>query len=236
VNQLLAVALDGIVEHLRLDGLNAYRQQDRAYIGVGEASIVGELNIHNVHDGQNTGTGQVHIVDLWLGVRLRDDSVALFFDSATGIETTAEKAAIQAGLNWLHGVLSPILPLLGFDGGQFEVFGAGDELDFEYWDLYCGPLQITGSNIEQLADSIRKNHPLKGLKGLIASRFEDRQLHWAKVFRVRDVGLKQDLADCFLDSQHDVEAGKELLNWPWPSLNGRHSFRQFVVLVPRDTT
>ena len=233
MNQLLSIALDGIIDHLKLDGLNAYRQLDKAYIGIGQASVVGEFNIHNSHKNHQSETGQLHIVDLWLGISVQDNTPPLFFDSATGVGITAEHAALQAGLNWLHGVLPPILPLLGYDGGHFEIMGTGSQLDFNDWDLYCGPLQLTGNDIDHFADIIWKNHPLKRLEEIILSRFTDRQLHWLKIYRVKDTNINQDVANCFLDSRNDIEAENELYEWPWPFESGRQSLRQFIVMVPR---
>lgn len=236
MDSLFERALDAMVQQLKRNGLDAYRGPGCAYLGVGQAAIVGKLLSHTVHSGQQTESGEVHVVGLWLGVQPKEAAGALFFDTSTGIQNTAEAAAAHAALNWLQGVLGPVLPLLGLDADSYEFFGAGSAIDLGIFNLYGGPLQITGDARDALFSGIRRDHPLTALKDWLRRRLSVGTLHWVRIFRVKDFGLGQDVAECYVDSEVSDEGGALLQAWPWPVQQGRGSLRQFFVVVPRPST
>lgn len=233
MDPLFEVSLDALVQQLKRNGLAAYRGPGCAYLGVGEASIVGKLLSHTVHSGQQTEGGEVHVVGLWLGVQPRATAGALFFDTSMGIQSTAEAAAAHAALNWLQGVLGPVLPLLGVDADSYEFFGAGSAVDLESFNLYAGPLQLTGDAREALFSGIERDHPLNALKDWLRRRLTGSELHWVRLYRVQDFDLGQDVTECYVDSEVSPEGAALLQAWPWPVQQGRSSFRQFFVVLPR---
>src|SRR5262249_22795712 len=145
-----------------------------------------------------------------------------------------EEAAVRTLMEvWLHGDLPAILPLLGGPTlPDVEVFRKGDTVYCPPWVIYSGPYQLTGPSCEQLAEALMERPPLLLLREILGQQVDTNRPHWLKLYHCRDSESGFDQGDCLLDYRQ-LEMGKKLLaEWPWPAVTGRHSFRQFLVLLP----
>jgi hypothetical protein len=222
----LKMALDAVVEHLRLEGFRARLAGDCASIGMGQAAVVAQIL-------RLQSAGDLHAAGIWVGLRVRDDSLPLFFDLVTGFGATQDEAVVSAMITWRHGVLPPILPLLGAPKpDEVEVLGTEGGVDIPSWTIYCGPYQVSGPQQDELVRQLAAKPPLGQLRDVLEQQIEKGQLHWLKVFRCKDTESGFDEADCFLDSQQFEPGAALLAQWEWPPIAGRHTFRQFMVLLP----
>ena len=224
----LKVGFEAVAEHRRLEGFPARLGEDCAYLGLGQAALVGK--VMQLSAGRN-----VHAAVLWLGLRVRDDAAPMFFDVVDNFGSSQDEAVVATMLSWLHGVLPPLLPLLGGSRpSNVEVFGRGSTVDIPPWIIYAGPYQASGLQQASLGQALLASPPLLQLRELLGRKAEPGRLHWLKVYRCRDPETGFDQADCFLDSRPVEEGINLLMAWPWPEISGRHLFRRFFVLVPDD--
>jgi hypothetical protein len=222
----IKVGFEAVVEHRRLEGFPARLGDDCAYLGLGQVAVVAKVM-------QLSGNGNVHAAVLWVGLRLRDGGPSMFFDVVDNYGSSQDEAVVQTMLSWLHGVLPPILPLIGGSRpSNVEVFGRGSKVDIPPWIINAGPYQASGLQQEHLARALSASPPLLQVDELIRRKARPARLHWLKLYRCRNPETGLDLADCFWDSALEEEGVKLLMAWVWPEIPGRHSFRRFFVLVP----
>jgi Family of unknown function (DUF6348) len=222
----LTIGFRAIVEHRRHEGFNALLGDDCAYLGLGQAAVVAKVM-------QLSGKGSLHAAVLWIGLRLRDNGPAMLVDVVDNYGSSQDQAVVAAMLSWLHGVLPPILPLIGGAMPQkVEVFGRDGAVNIPDWIVYAGPYQASGTESKSLGRALAAAPPLLHLRELLRRKLALGQLHWLKIYRCKNPVTDFDQADCFLDSLQDEEGVDLLLRWAWPSLASRHLFRRFFVLVP----
>jgi hypothetical protein len=222
----LTVGFQALVEHRRNEGFDARLGDDGAYLGLGQAAVVAKVM-------QLSGGGSLHAAVLWVGLRVRDDLPAIFFDVVDNYGSSQDEAIMAAMLSWLHGVLPPILPLLG--GAMppnVEVFGRDSPVSIPGWIVYAGPYQASGTESASLGRALVASPPLLHLRELLRRKLALGKLHWLKIYRCKDPVRGFDKADCFLDSLQDKEGVDWLLGWAWPPLASRHLFRRYFVLLP----
>jgi uncharacterized protein DUF6348 len=231
VEPAIQVGLKAVVQDLRNEGLDARFASGSVYLGIGQTALVIPWS-----QLQTDAGGHLHGAALRVALRLRDNRPLMFDDVVTHLGASPEDAVIGALRDvWLHGVLPPILPLIG--GPQWpdvDTFRRGDEFYCPPWVIYAGPYQFSGPRGEAFVEGVRERPPLFVVRELLERHVDREHLHWLKLYRSRDEDNGADEADCFLDGQK-FEAGKRaLLKWKWPSISGRHTFRQFLVLLPED--
>lgn len=231
VDAALKAGLQAVVEHLHQQGLGARMGAECAYLGVGQAALLIPWC-----QFQSAPSGDLHSANIQVALRLGEGRPLLFEDMVAQVGRSREEAATSALLQvWLHGDLPPILALIGGPRlPELEVFDRGNELSCPPWIIYAGPHQLSGPHREQFAQTLVERPPLLMLRELLGRHVDPTRPHWLKLFRCRDEESGLDQADCLLDFRQ-LEHGRRLLGeWPWPSVNGRHLFRQFLVLLPQE--
>ncbi len=224
----LKVGFEAVAEHQRREGFQARLGEDGAYLGLAQVAVVAKVM-------QLSAQGNVHAAVLWVGLRVRDNTPAMFLDVVDNFALSQDEAVVKTMLSWLHGVLPPILPLIGGPmPAAVEVFGRGSKVDIPPWVIYAGPYQVSGLQQEVLGRALLASPPLLQLRELLGRKAERGQLHWLKMFRCKDPETGFDRADCFFDSSQVEEGVNLLLAWEWPELPGRHLFQRFFVLLPEE--
>jgi hypothetical protein len=230
VDTALKTGLQAVIEHLRRDGLDARMGSDGAYIGVGEAAIVIPLS-----QIEPRPAARQYSVTLGVALRLGDDQPPLFHDVVTHLGASPEEAVVQAMLVWRHGVLSPILPLIGGPiVPEVNLFGSDHELYCPPWTIYSGPYQIGGAQQDRLAERLQACPPLSILREHLRKEVDWGRMHWLKLFRCQGEESQFDDAGCLLDGAPFSSGVSRLMEWEWPLVEGLHFFRQFLVLLPEE--
>jgi hypothetical protein len=138
VDSRLKVGFEAVTEHRRREGFPARLGEDCAYLGLSQVALVGE--VMQLSAGRN-----IHAAVLWLGLRVRDGAAPMFFDVVDNFGSSQDEAVVATMLSWLHGVLPPLLPLIGGSRpGNVEVFGRGSPVDIPPWIIHAGPYQASG--------------------------------------------------------------------------------------------
>jgi hypothetical protein len=222
----LTAGFNAVVEHRRHEGFDARLGEDCAYLGLRQVSVVAKVM-------QLSGRGSLNAAVLWVGLRVRDDVPAMFFDVVDNFGASPDEAVVAAMLSWLHGVLPPILPLIG--GAMppnVEIFGRDSTINIPGWIIHAGPYQTSGTESASLGRALVASPPLLHLRELLLRKLDLGKLHWLKFYRCKDPVSGFDQADCFLDSSQMQEGVELLRTWAWPPLASRHLFRRFFVLLP----
>jgi hypothetical protein len=221
-------ALAALVEHLQRDGLPARLGEDCAYLGIGSAAVV-------VPWYKFDSNGKNHSAALVAALRLRDTHrVTLFYDEIAELGSSRQEAAVRALLMWYHGALAPVLPLLGGPTGpEVKRFDEDSEVHCPPWVIYSGPYLISGPQGGEVARLASQRPLLATLRGALAHQLAGRnEFHWMKLYWCRDKPTRPDIKDCYVDGKRWEPGMREARNWELPALDGRHTFRQFLVLLP----
>lgn len=230
---LAEVAHQSLLHHLRTEGLPARLEAGEVALGLGGATC-------RCHVGDVIRHPHVVLVSLWFDTSLRDERRLMIQESLPGIGETPEEAVVKGAHLWVEGVLPPLrkflhpayefprdhtLPLVS------QLVGSSEQTR---WDVYCGPLLLMGEAGEALHRLLAERPPLTWMMNAVTACTAEIRPHWVKAFLTRqpDGSL---LGEVRIDNALSEDGLAELQGFEWPSGQGFIGFRQFMLLVPRET-